>query len=205
MDRFNITERVDTGSTMFIMGMILVISALLALSFYFGKNDHKRLVVNKIIKNPISNSERNKEVHTVIKPALPPIDPVRQYDYRKSFDPLEEPTKRIPRHWIPPAGFRQYIDIPTRGHTDTYSQLGYLKNDDSIDNKLIRLFGREEYPGSHKWEYYTSLNAGNDSIKIPIEVNKNELYDGDTITVDGQEYSVNIYKNEKLRYHPYII
>ena len=97
-------------------------------------------------------------------------DPVRNYDYRKAFDPLEDPTTRVPRHLIHPVHIKPMLNIPTRGHPDSYHQLGILIGDDenSTDNKILRLFGRQEFPGSNKHQYYTSISSGNDQIKIPL-------------------------------------
>ena len=121
------------------------------------------------------------------------------------YDPLEDPTQRIPRHAIPPTHVKQFIDIPTQGYPDNYKQIGLLKNTDSEENKIIRLFGRQEFPGSNRYEYYTMISSGNDLIKIPID-NKKELYDDDIVTIDmlGTDYTVNLHDFDAPKYYPNI-
>ena len=154
----------------------------------------------------------------------PNIDPVREYDYSKLYDILEEPTRRVPRHEIHPSILRQYIDIPSRGYPDNFTQYGILiassghdkhsKNDKSnsdkiemhtdSNNRIIRLFGRQEYPGSNRYEYYTMINSGYDAIKIPLDVRKRELYDDDKVYVKelGQHYKVQLHNYDAPKYYP---
>ena len=54
------------------------------------------------------------------------IDAIRDYDYSKLYDPLTEPTRRIPRYEIPPYHFKRLLDIPTRGYPDNFTQFGVL-------------------------------------------------------------------------------
>lgn len=142
------------------------------------------------------------------------VDIVKQYDYHKSFDPLEDPTRRVPRHEIPPIALKYALDIPTRGYPDNYNQFGVLKkeskhdHDHKIDdnqNQLIRLFGRQRYPGSNEYEYYTMITSGNDLIKIPIHnKRRNELYEDDIIYIKelSNDYKVHLYKYDAPRYYP---
>lgn len=142
------------------------------------------------------------------------IDIVKQYDYHKSYDPLEDPTRRVPRHEIPPITMKYALDIPTRGYPDNYNQYGVLvkekehdHNHKEIDNQnqIIRLFGRQTYPGSNQYEYYTMITSGNDLIKIPIyNKRRNELYEDDIIYIKelNNKYRVNLYKYDAPRYYP---
>lgn len=138
-------------------------------------------------------------------------DAIREYDYNKIFDPLENPAKRIPRHEIPPYYFKRMIDIPTRGYPDNFTQFGTLilknKNDKMNQNAILKLFGRQEYPGSNTYEYYTMVNSGMDQIKIPIYGRRRELYSGDMIFIKELEskYEVNLYKYDQPKYYPDIL
>lgn len=201
MDKFQINTYKQSGLTNIVLLLIIIVCVLLIFSIYSSQqkntkdtnsHDSKVIIVNKEV--PVNHPHINKI-----------YDPIKDRDYSKSYDPLEEPTKRVPRHGLPPIHLRPHFNISTRGPIDNYNQIGYLTNKNSKDNEIIRLFGREIYPGSNKWEYYTSLNSGNDSIKIPIDIKKNELYTDDTINILNNNYKVNIYKNEELRYNPYII
>lgn len=138
---------------------------------------------------------------------IPPIDPVKEYDYRKAYDPLEDPTRRADGYFFPPP----YTNIPTRGYPDGYRQFGVLttKDETATNNTILRLFGRQKYLGSNNYDYYTAINVGNDQIKIPID-RKKEIYDGDTLTIKevggagGVEYTATIYKYDSPQYHPYL-
>lgn len=137
-------------------------------------------------------------------------DAIRLYDYGKVYDPLTDPTRRVPRHEIPPLYFKRLLDIPTRGYPDSYTQLGLLVRENHKEhthndsNNILRLFGRQEYPGSSNYEYYTALNSGNDNIKVPLNIKRRELYDGDTIYLDilHDKYIVHLHKYDMPRYYP---
>jgi len=154
-----------------------------------------------------------KPLQLFTPPALLP-DNVMQYDYRKAFDPLLDPTRRVPRHELPTLPFKRLIDFPTRGFPDNFTQTGILVSDQKCkhknnnDNKILRLFSRQEFPGSNKYEYYTSVSSGNDQIKIPIGRRRNdELYDGDDVYIEelGQKYRVKLLSYDAPRYYPDII
>ena len=136
------------------------------------------------------------------------VDPVREYDYKKSYDPLEDPTQRVDRHNIYPVHVKQYVDIPTRGYPDNFRQMGILVLDGSGNesNKILRLFGRQQFPRSNKFEYYTAINSGNDQVKIPLDVRRNqELYDDDTVTIaelGNSVYKVKIHRYDSPKYYP---
>lgn len=139
-------------------------------------------------------------------------DPIRDYDYSKLYDPLTDPTRRVGRYEIPPYYLKQMIDIPTRGYPDSYSQFGVLvnknKKNKETDNKILRLFGRQTYPGSSVYEYYIMINNGLDQIKLPLRTKRrNELYDGDKVFVPelGRDYTVNLHDFSYPRYYPDIL
>lgn len=140
----------------------------------------------------------------------PYFDPVKDYDRRKINDPLEDPTRRVARHNIHPMVMKQLIDLPTRGYPDNYTQVGILVRTDtentSNENRILRLFGRQEFPGSTRYQYYTAIGSSNDSIKVPLTVTNNkELYDDDTITVtvlNNETYTVQLHEFDAPKYYP---
>ena len=70
------------------------------------------------------------------------------------------------------------------------------------------MFGRQEFPGSNRYEYYTRINSGNDMIKIPMKIKGNkEVYDDDIVTVDmlGADYKVNLHDFDAPKYYPNIL
>jgi len=112
----------------------------------------------------------------------------------KIYNPLTPPEN------IYPGG-----NFNTRGY-DAYQQyqmLGYL----SGPQGQFPVFGRYRYPGkTDKYEYYT-IDDSRGRIKIPFKtVNYNELYDGDSITIQeiGGSYIFKKYEDEGLRYNPNI-
>jgi len=139
------------------------------------------------------------------------VDIIRQYDIRKAFDPLEQPVRRVARHEIHPLHLKRLIDFPTRGYPDNFTQIGILVKEGDItkkdDNRILRLFGRQEFPGSNNYEYYTAVNSGNDQIKMPIDIKRRELYDDDIVHIKeiGGEYRVHLHKYDAPKYYPDII
>ena len=149
---------------------------------------------------------------------------IRQYDYNKIYNPLENPARRVPNYELPPYYVKRLIDYPTRGYPDNYTQYGILKkvshrptgehfhdnhdnNNSQGNNFIIRLFGRQEFPGSNKYDYYTMVNNGLDQIKIPIYSRRQELYDGDDIFIKelDSKYIVSLYKYDEPKYYPDLI
>jgi len=136
-------------------------------------------------------------------------DPIRTYDYNKIYDILEAPVRRDERDQIPAPYLRRMLDIPTRGYPDNFKQIGVLVKDDTdCCNKIMKLFGRAEFPGSSRYEYYTLVSSGNDVIKIPIyNKNGNELYDGDHIYIKSlnAKYKVELFSYDQPTYLPDVL
>ena len=102
------------------------------------------------------------------------------------------------------------VNIPTQGYPDNYRLLGLLikVSNNSNENKILQLFGRETYPSSSRYDYYTSISAEVDRIKIPIySKNNKELYDDYIISINelGDNYKVQLHKIDHYRYNPYLI
>lgn len=144
-------------------------------------------------------------------PRVPSIDPIRQYDLAKTYDPLVQPARRIPRHELHPVHLRRMIDLPTRGYPDNFTQFGTLVKEGDPNqqnqNQVLRLFGRQEYPSSNRYEYYTMINSGLDQIKVPIETRRRELYDDDPVFIRelNQKYRVHLHNFDEPKYYPDII
>lgn len=157
-----------------------------------------------------------------------PFDPIKYYDDNKLFDPFEAPAKRPERIQMgyPPIMKKSNNPLdpfPTRGYPDNYHLLGTLimdnknnlSSDDSQnkeynkliqDNKIISLFGRQKYPGSSEYEYYTMISTGNNMTKIPIEQQR-ELFNNDSIFIKelNSDFNVSLYPNEALKYNPFLL
>jgi hypothetical protein len=176
------------------------------------------IVVYKFVLkiNKMSNNERMPHnispsfiqpplVPTVIPQMMIQKDPIKEYDYKKLVDPLEEPTKRVDRYLLGPLEYRNLFNYPVRGYHDTPRWLGLLINDtDTTDNKIIKLFGRQKYPKSNQYEYYAIVNMGMDKIKIHL-TNEKELNDSDPVDIHelGKTYYVKLNKNDDFGYDPH--
>ena len=202
----------------FIILIILVILTIIQIntdtSFRFEKLEN----VNQQTRPPIQAVYQSPGVLQSYNPVTyndegRSADVIKEYDYSKLYDPFIEPTRRIPRDQIPPFHLKRLIDIPTRGYPDNFTQYGILINNDKrseVDdrsNNILRLFGRQEYPGSNRYEYYSAVNSGLDQIKIPLNVRRNELYDGDEVFIEelGQKYRVKLHKYDAPKYYPNIL
>lgn len=105
------------------------------------------------------------------------------------------------------------INIPTRGEAPQFQQIGYINNSDQTEQ--IPLYGRQTYPGSNKWNYYTA-NNNYSAVKMPIQNKEGancmdnsgcrELNDSDTVSIPGKgtNYNVHKYNYNTPRYIPYI-
>lgn len=138
-----------------------------------------------------------------------------QYMLNKSVSRLTNPLLPPERT---PAGGPVPISIPSRGYPSDYQQVGVLEPQEDAPqviykgHMLLPLFGRQTYPGSHQWNYY----SGNDNyatIKLPVIVGKGdclaqtgcrELNDGDNVQVRGLpgNYKVQLYRMDAPRYYP---
>lgn len=135
----------------------------------------------------------NKEHERIVNPL---VAPERSYPYRSPGLP---------------------INIPTRGESGPYSQVGTLTSEDSAgDPVILPLYGKPLYPGSNNWLYYCSTDKL-PSVKLPIRNNDKdclgdqgckEIQSGDNITVDAYKdktFTTSIYNIDKLRYIPYVV
>lgn len=104
------------------------------LLFEIEKVKQQNLRLENDIKSISSTESNNNKIIIKKQPlALPPAiaDPniITDLDYRVTFDPLTEPSRRPPRHVISPVIGNPYFNYPTRGYTDSYSLQGYLVKD----------------------------------------------------------------------------
>jgi len=119
--------------------------------------------------------------------------------YRKMYDKLEEPTRIYPG---------TPINIRTQGALPSFQNVGYIYREESDpsynpdDVNRFALFGRPDYAGADKWEYYIS---GSDNIKIKLS-NTKEIYSDDTVSLTGfaGDWLVHINDFAEFKYIPYI-
>ena len=176
----------DDQKTLLILLAIFIILIILVILTIIQLTDKNIQYVPRIEKldNTQIEREREREIPEHALYGSPGIiqsfnptnsDIISEYDYRKLYDPLVEPTRRIPRYEIPPFYMKRQIDIPTRGYPDNFTQFGILieenkrdKQDRSYDNdnKILRLFGRQEFPGSNDMNIILQLIVGLIKLKF---------------------------------------
>lgn len=187
--------------------LLLILTVILYLYFYNFQNKtnylyKKRMIKpNNIIINPPKNLNNVVSLRRVVDPLEPP---------ERSYPHIRHPSQQ---HHIDRVGIP--INIPTRGRSGPYQQVGTLtRKTEGQDPLLLPLYGKPTYPGSNQWLYYTSSDSYN-SIKLPLlNQNKNctkhygckEIYDGDEINVPSYDgtFKASIYELDAPRYIPYV-
>lgn len=119
--------------------------------------------------------------------------------YRKLYDKLEEPTRLYPG---------TAINIRTKGELPSFQNVGYIYRTESDpfynsdDVNRFALYGRPDYAGADKWEYFIS---GSDNIKIKLS-NTKEIYTSDTVSVTGfaGNWVVHINTFQDFKYIPFL-
>jgi hypothetical protein len=196
------TDKICFNQNAFLIGMIIITVVILIFNQKFGNKECPPC--EPIIINNPNNIQKKQKIHPAIK-----LDKsIRKRDSDALNDDLSAPTRRLPRH-IYPTEVNDFItEVPTRGHPDNYHYLGNMIR--PHDEKIIKLFGRQIYPGSTQYEYYgiTTDNNGAE-IKLPIKtLNDKEIYDGDEIDIeflDSSKGKFKLYMNEydRPRYNPF--
>ena len=128
--------------------------------------------------------------------------------YKERVDNILLPPQRSPQYAVEKIP----INIPTRGPTSGYQQVGVLIQVDGIGNNKVKLplFGQKLYPRSRQWNYYT---VSNNNVKIPLTIqNKDctenrgceEIEDNSIINIAeyNGEFKVKIYNFDKPKYIP---
>ena len=102
------------------------------------------------------------------------------------------------------------INIRTRGKEPRFQSMGFLYREETDANynkddaNRLMLFGRPEWAGSSKFDYYVTA-PGNSTIKIPL-TNEKELYDGDEMAIVGftGNFKLKLYDVSEIKYIPYL-
>tara|TARA_B100000575_G_scaffold294364_1_gene309821 strand:+ start:9226 stop:9888 length:663 start_codon:yes stop_codon:yes gene_type:complete len=138
--------------------------------------------------------------------------PTSNIFYNRVYNPLTPPERTYPYtvRNVP-------INIPTRGPSSGFQQIGVLIQEDGVGNQQTKLplYGQQLYPRSREWNYYIGSD-GFQSIKLPItykgrnSMDRNgcsEIYDGSVVNVDGYDsaFKATIYKLDAPKYLPHVI
>ena len=193
---------------------LFIILILVVLTYFHGVRMKKVIpTTNKVI---IYKEKKSKEFvpqkgESKISNESPfeeKVKSLRKRDIDSLENNLKAPERRLPRHNYPDRSLRQIINIPTRGYPDDYHNVGMLvrKNDE----KTLKLFGRQKYPGSNQWEYYVLGNDPNGfTSKFPLQTQGNkELFNNETIGLPWLDQSkgkfeIKLFDYDAPRYNPY--
>ena len=171
------------GTICFSNGIFVVIVLVIAgfIYAYFLCRNQQQEVSQKIhdLKQEINNSEvsfekpiqNNKFIDYHDTREITQINETPLYivdkTYERANNPFLAPLRSSPNQpttSISLQGLGVPINIPTRGHTTNYQQVGILTGGDQI----LPLFGKLTFPGSNKWLYYTATDKFQ-MIKIPVQ------------------------------------
>ena len=128
-------------------------------------------------------------------------------DSEEDDDVPKEPRRYYDSRYHPRKAMR--INVPTRGEPPAYQQVGLLQDTDDSQN-VKPLYGRQTYPGSNQWNYFTSTDS-HLATKIPIELDSRdctdehgckELQKNEQLHVLDKDYKVNFYGTIAPRYIP---
>ena len=233
--------QICVGSNFLVTVLIFVILLLIFFIFNNIYQNNKFTSLEKVRKPEVScahktllkSKEEPKEIikeKEVIVKYQP--ETTRSYlvnkDHERIINPLLPPERR--NHYIDPhshvmvsAGIP--INVPTRGESGGFQQVGVLHKIQTTDSTMpigrnsepviLPLMGSPTYNGSHKWTYYTATDKYN-QIKLPV-TNKNrqcdseygcdELYDEDEVTIPAYNgtFKVKKYEFDKPRYLPHVL
>lgn len=178
----------------------LAIISILIILFIIGFFIYSNMKNNS---NTNTKNENFKQINIINPSPLDPMDnpyspPFRNDGYFTSIPivPINQPTN-------------------ISAVNTSYRQFGILTptNQTSKDN-ILPLMGRPLFTSRQKFQYYTVSNQHN-NVKLPISVNGksgldeygvDELFDGDTIYVEGYDdvFKVTKYDNGTMRYLPFV-
>jgi hypothetical protein len=199
--------------------LIFIFITLVTIYVIFISNNYLekgfKKVIKKVKRENFSNGYslfKDKNRHPAMSFISDPMFLVDK-DHQRIVDPLEPPERaypyRLTRYGLP-------VNIPTRGYSADFQQVGVLKQKGQEDNEkmILPLFGAPTWNGSKQWRYYTSTDDYQ-SVKLSVhqkhrncmdDMGCDELYDGSEVKVDGlkSDFIVSIYHLDTPKYLPYI-
>ena len=192
----NNQEKIIFFGTMFIFFFLIILNNNM---FYkkLNKEMRHKMKYNERVKGLIENRNNLREQTK--------LQSQSQVFRNRVQDKLEEPARDYQNSRGLP------INIRTRGRELPFQNMGFLYRDETDTNynkddvNRLMLFGRPQWSGSNKYDYYVTTPENN-SIKIPIEDDNDELFDGETIQVTGFSgtFKIKLYEYKEYRYIPYL-
>ncbi len=167
----------------------------------------------------------NYPINPIIRDVMPAVPNVNlisygQYEADKNIERIINPILPPERSYENSYGIP--INIPSRGPTGAYQQVGFLSqtwtdgtpNGENNNNLILPLMGRPIFYGSKNWTYYT-FSEKYQTVKMPLVINGKrcdsdigcpEILQGDKVHVPPYKghFTVEIYDYDKPRYIPYV-
>jgi hypothetical protein len=181
----------------------LLFLLVIFLIFY---NSYKYNSLYSNLFNLTKEKEKKQDQEEIKEEKISLDDEIRNRDLGVIHDVSKAPERRVARHEYLTHQIQKVVNLPTRGYPDDFQMLGVLSRES--DEKMLNLFGRQQYPGSDIWEYYVSDSTTNIPIKIPVVVNNNrELLEDTMINIpvfdnSKGKFKLTLYKYDTPRYLP---
>lgn len=175
---------------------ILIIFIIYVLSIFFTKVIDKITNGPKLLLQEIDKQTKDYELKQTLE----------NRDKNVAVDVMTPPERRLPIRNIPPQQVQNKFWKSTKGLPENYQYVGNIVSETS--DKILPIFGREDYPRSDFWEYYIIYNQ-NDNFGIKIPINKNpirELEEDADIELDyfpGEVFKYKPFEIESIKYNPY--
>ena len=209
--------------------IIILLLLIISIQLYISK-PIKPILVHSKSSHMVSNEVHTSEPHDIenkVEVVSPPVvknvetrtNVVHNHNHNHNHRLSAVPEFRVPHHKVvdnvhtnPPPTTHIPINIPTRGPSQTYRQIGVLTNSDN--SLILPLFGRSIWNGSSKWNYYTQTDKFV-SVHLPVfsknkdcsaEYGCEELFDKEEVTVPqfNETFVVTLYHLEGPRYIPVV-
>lgn len=216
MDMYKYTSSPISAVPKMSFSHVILIAIVLVILFgiLYNTFDHKNTPQNTLNVVPEHNvnflDEEKQNINVNIQmpeqqhgPILPPpINPLREYDYRALSDPLVPPYKRDD-YTVPLPSFS------TRGPISAFKKMGLLIDKDAPNDdkyKFMLLMGRQKYMGSNYYDYYVTDNKPDSALKFDLPNLHKELMTGDTVPISqlNKTYVVDIDRSLGFDYYPFI-
>lgn len=179
------------------INIFIMIFILLGLILYIWKQT-KPIIIEQ------NNNDNSSWFQHFFRPNIP-------YSNDILANPYSEPL-RDDRYLVASRDIRGSIpvNVPTQSIDTNYRQVGILTR--PSDETILPLMGRPLIVHRDKWNFYC-MNDKNNAIKLPIVHNNkrctsengcDNLYDGDSIYVEGykETFNVTMYDNNVIKYIP---
>lgn len=188
------------------MTLFLLVFIAVVLVYIFHKN---------VVEKPVTSEKPGPTIVVLDKYLGESRNNVLSPPENHMFEP--DLLGTFPEALRPEVHVRPNINIATRGTNQNYSQIGILTRPGiNAETLILPLMGRRLDSGRNKMQYYTISNTGNMNTKLPVskdgrsctgEYGCDEIFNGDTVYVEGyaDTFKATIYENSRYNYIPSIM